>query len=210
MVVSPTNYPAGRQIFALCERDAFALAGHIARWKGAVLVDNSRDGDWASALLERIGCRVVRGSSLRGGVKALKGLCDVLTLSEGPAGIVVDGPLGPPGRAKGGVIQCARLTSRPVQALAAEASSRVTIRGSWSKIYIPLPFSRVTIALDEPLPGVEGSGAAAVGDLAAKLSERLSVMRERALAACRSAVKLSISDASASPGARMPFPGGQA
>jgi len=204
-VISPASYSFGREVFALCERDALALAGLVARAKFTVLVASSRDGDWASALLARMGCRVVRGSSIRDGAKALKGLLDILKVSDGPAGIVVDGPLGPPGRAKGGVILCGRFAARPIRALAAEASRRVIFKRSWSRIYIPLPFSRVTLALDEPLPGVEEPHAEAVGDLALELSGRLSLMRERAkLAPRQPGDNRSVSDASLAPGARMP------
>ncbi len=86
-----------------------------------MLVTIGRDGDWAAALLHRLGCRVVRGSSRRGGAAAFKGLLDKIKGSDGPTAIVVDGPLGPAGEAKEGAVACGMMTGRPVVAIAAAA-----------------------------------------------------------------------------------------
>jgi lysophospholipid acyltransferase (LPLAT)-like uncharacterized protein len=134
------EYPPDRKIFALCERDALAVAGLISGTDCTVLVTIGRDGDWASALLERLGCHVVRGSSRLGGAAALKGLLDALRASNGPTAIVVDGPLGPAGEAKNGAVACGILADRPVHAVAAAARFRIVFPGTWSGIYLPLPF----------------------------------------------------------------------
>lgn len=184
-VIRPADYPFSRELFALCERDSLALAGLVARAGFTVLVAKGRDGDWASAVLERLGCRVARGSSLRGGIQALKELLDAVQASDGPAGIVVDGPLGPAGQAKGGVILCGMHTGSPVRALGAATAHRVTFRKSWSRIYLPLPFSRVVVAVDDSLPGLEAARVDDVDDLAHLLTQRLAVMQSRAAAAHR-------------------------
>jgi len=186
-VVQPALYPLGREFFALCERDSLALAGLVAKARFTVLVARGRDGDWASAVLERLGCRVVRGSSLGGGAQALKEIFYAARGSVGPAAaaIVVDGPLGPPGQAKGGVILCGIYTGSPVRAVGAATVRRLTFHRSWSKIYLPLPFSPITIAVDDPLPGLEAARVDDVDDLADLLTQRLAVMRGRAMTALR-------------------------
>jgi lysophospholipid acyltransferase (LPLAT)-like uncharacterized protein len=207
-VISPATYPFGREIFALRERDAVALSGLVTRSKFTVLVAHGRDGDWAGAVAENLGCQVVRGSSLRDGSNAAKTLVDLLKRTNGPAGIVVDGPLGPPGRAKGGVILCGKYAEMPVRAVTAEATWRVVLRRSWSKIYLPLPFSRVIFALDDPLPGVVNAGPESVDELADELSDRLELMQERAAAAIgRPGTGISNDGASRAPRGRMSSPG---
>jgi hypothetical protein len=93
-LIAPRDYPYGRQIFALCERDALALGGILTGRRFAVLVAHGRDGDLAAAVLAALGCRVVRGSSARGGAGALRALVPLLDQTLEPLGLVVDGPPG--------------------------------------------------------------------------------------------------------------------
>ncbi len=184
-IVPADEYPPDREVFALCERDALAVAGLIAGTGCTVLVTISRDGDWASALLDRLGCHVVRGSSRLGGAAALKGLLDALRASNGPTAIVVDGPLGPAGEAKRGAVACGILADRPVHAIAAAARFRIVFPGTWSGIYLPLPFSKLVVALDEKLPIPEPPDPDQADGLSKQLTGRLQVLRRLAEGAVR-------------------------
>ena len=180
--VTPATYPYGREIFALCERDAFALAGIMGRARFTTLVAPGRDGDWATEALEAIGCRVVRGATERGGARALAHLLRELPGDNGPLALVVDGPLGPSGVAKGGAVVCAARTGRLLRPLGAAARRVLVIRRSWSKIWIPGPFTRVVVVVGEPLhvpPGLDRAGRARLAD---ELTLRLAEARRRALA----------------------------
>lgn len=159
---TPDAYRYGEQIFALTERDTVALAGIMTARRFTVLVAQGRDGDWATAALEAIGCAIVRGSSRRGGATALSRLIrdrHTARPSEprGPIALVVDGPLGPSGIAKPGAAMLAEKSARPMYALGAAARHQLTLEKTWAKIYVPLPFTRVVIALEE----VQGSGGGA-------------------------------------------------
>lgn len=147
--IHPDDFSYARQIFLLCERDALTLAGIIARRRFTVLVARGRDGDWVSAALGSMGCTVIRGSTLHQGASALARLVDVLRTSDAPAGIVVDGPIGPDGRVQPGAFYCALKAGRPVISLAASARHAFVFRRSWSRIYLPWPFTRVTIVVSE-------------------------------------------------------------
>ena len=181
------DYRFDRQIFALCERDALAIAGLIADAGCTVLVTIGRDGDWTAALLQRLGCRVVRGSSRRGGAAAFKGLLDRIGASDGPTAIVVDGPLGPAGEAKVGAVACGMMTGRPVHAIAAAARRRIVFPGTWSGIYLPLPFSKLVVACDAELPIPEPRLSDEVERLSRKLTGRLAALRRMAEEAARRA-----------------------
>jgi lysophospholipid acyltransferase (LPLAT)-like uncharacterized protein len=172
-IIHPAAFPFARQIFVLSERDAIALAGITADMGFVVLVARGRDGDWASAALEAIGCRVVRGSTRRGGARALQTLLSRLSVDARPAGLVVDGPLGPAGVAQPGAALCGIKTARPIHVLSAAASRAVVIRRSWSRLYVPLPFSRVVLFCDGPLPTPATPERQAVDLLTASITERL-------------------------------------
>jgi len=174
--IKAEDFRFDRQIFALFERDALAAAGLIAGAGCTVLVTIGRDGDWAAALLERLGCRVVRGSSRRGGAVAFKALLDALATSDTPAAIVVDGPLGPAGEAKSGAVACGMMAGRPVHAIAAAARHRIVFPGTWSGIYMPLPFSKVVVACDERLPIPEPPDPDRADRLSKQLTGRLKAL----------------------------------
>ena len=179
--VTPATYPFGREVFALCERDAFALGGIGGRARFTTLIAPGRDGDWATEAVEAFGCRVVRGATKRGGVPALAHLLRGLPGDDGPLALVVDGPLGPSGVAKGGAVVCAVRTGRPLRPVGAAARRVLVIRRSWSKIWIPLPFSRVVVVVGEPLPVPADLDRAGRERLAAELTARLAEVRGRAL-----------------------------
>lgn len=171
--IAARAYPFGRQIFALSERDAFALAGVIVDRGFTTLAAPGRDGELASAALEGIGCRVVRGARRRGGARALRELIRGLATSESPFAIVVDGPLGPADEPKPGIFMCARESGRPIVPLGAAARRSVELRRAWSRIHVPLLFATVTIVAGESLFVPAGASVDDLGRLAEELSVRL-------------------------------------
>ena len=180
--VTPATYPFGREVFALCERDAFALGGALGRARFTTLIAPGRDGDWATEVVTTLGGRVVRGATQRGGTQALARLLRDLPGDDGPLALVVDGPLGPSGIAKGGAVVCAARTGRPLRPLGAASRRAVVVGRSWSKIWIPLPFSRVVVVIGEALSVPAGLDRAGRERFAAELTLRLAEARRRALA----------------------------
>lgn len=176
-VIKPQCFPFAGEIFALCETDALALGGFMAGAGFTVLVTVGKDGDRATFVLEKLGCTVVRGSSRHRGVEALRDLVRHLESTPAPAAIVVDGPLGPAGIAKSGAVACAMLTGRPLHALAASASRSVAFPNTWSSIYLPLPFSRLAIVCDGPLPLPDRSRLDDADRHAEVLTDRLRLIR---------------------------------
>ena len=187
--VDPRRYPFGAEVFAMCEGDAVALAGFLVRSGLTVLVARGRDGDWATDLARRLGARVVRGSTRRGGEMALRELIDEGSGALRPAAIVVDGPLGPRGVANGGVVLLGRRTRPPHPAVGGAPTPPGVIQKTRSRLHVPFPFTTVAIALEEPVaPPPRGADAATRRSLlaaTAELTHRLAVARERAEALLR-------------------------
>jgi lysophospholipid acyltransferase (LPLAT)-like uncharacterized protein len=138
-------------VYALREGDLLALCGLVPGRRVAVLVAHGRDGDLATAAAETLGCRVVRGSSRHGGARALRQIVRDLRGTDHPLALVVDGPLGPAGVAKPGVLACGRWLGRRIHPVAAAAAPRLLLSRTWSGTYVPMPGARVAIAFEAPM-----------------------------------------------------------
>ena len=127
------------------------IAGlHYFRDRGVVVITSQNfDGEWIARILERFGFRTARGSTSRGGMRALVQLRR--DLSEGrPVAFTVDGPRGPARVAQPGAIWLAGATGHPILPYHIEAG-RYWTAGSWDRTQIPKPFTTVAIAIGEPM-----------------------------------------------------------
>lgn len=136
-------------IFALWHGRLLPLTYHHRREGIAALVSEHADGEYIARIIGNLGYRVVRGSSTRGAFTGLRGL--VRAARDGcDLAVTPDGPQGPRGRVKPGVIAVARLTGHPIVPTAA-AATRGWWLGKWDRFLLPKPFSRLHIAYGEPI-----------------------------------------------------------
>jgi len=180
-VVPPRRYPFATQIFAMCERDAFAIAGFVIGRDMTTLVSPGRDGDFATALVERLGARAVRGSSRHSGARALSELLKEIASREKPTILIVDGPLGPSGQAKPGILVCAQHTGREVVPVGVAARPAVVFRKAWSRLFVPWPFARVLTVCGPPLRVPPEATREEIDVLTDELTARLTEARRAAL-----------------------------
>jgi lysophospholipid acyltransferase (LPLAT)-like uncharacterized protein len=174
-------FDAGRQvIFAGWHEGVIMLPFHFRQQRGGVvMVSASRDGDIIADVVARFGLRPVRGSSGRGGRTALEAMVAAVEELRVSAGIIVDGPRGPALVAKSGALVLARETGLPV--VPGTWYARPFLRfDSWDHTILPLPFSRVVWAFEEPIFVPRDAGAATIEALRATLTERLGAARRRA------------------------------
>jgi len=122
-------------------------------WKGqgiAVPVSHSRDGDQIEAVLRRLGfAESPRGSSSRGASWLLRQMIRRVRGGQVVA-MLPDGPRGPAGQAKPGVVALARAAGTRLVPVGIAASPAVRF-GSWDRALLPLPFARVRCHYGEPL-----------------------------------------------------------
>jgi len=110
----------------------------------------SRDGDLGAELGRLWGAHVVRGSSSRGGTEGLRSLYRGMREGLGSPVVIPDGPRGPRRQAKPGAVVLAQLSGAPIVPFATFAERHWRLR-SWDRMVVPKPFSRVRVAVGEPL-----------------------------------------------------------
>ena len=114
-----------------------------------VLVSEHADGEYITRVIHRYGYETVRGSSTRGGSRALRGI--VRAAREGKSiAVTPDGPKGPPRVFKPGTLVAAQLTGLPVLPVGVGVSSGWHFN-SWDRFVVPKPLSRVRIHYGEPV-----------------------------------------------------------
>jgi lysophospholipid acyltransferase (LPLAT)-like uncharacterized protein len=138
-----------RPIMAFWHGRVFS-ATYFFRNRGiVVMISENFDGEWIARIIERFGYGTSRGSTSRGGQRALLQLKREMEKGK-PAGFAVDGPRGPGRRVQPGVVWLAKLTGNPVVPFHLEASSFWTLR-SWDRTQIPKPFSTVALTVGSPI-----------------------------------------------------------
>lgn len=115
----------------------------------AVLISASRDGEYMARAAEKLGAKVVRGSSSRRGEAGFRKLC---RWAERGASLCVapDGPKGPKYEVKEGTIYLAQKTGLPILPVSCRAKKSLTLK-SWDGFVLPLPFTSVEVRCAEPI-----------------------------------------------------------
>jgi lysophospholipid acyltransferase (LPLAT)-like uncharacterized protein len=114
-----------------------------------VLISEHRDGELIARIAESFGFRTVRGSSSRGGERALLAIASALEKGEEVA-FTPDGPRGPARVSQAGAMIAAARAQTVIVPAAVHAAAAWRL-GSWDRFLVPRPFARVTVAYGEPL-----------------------------------------------------------
>jgi hypothetical protein len=134
---------------------ALAYVTKFRNFKPIVMISQSSDGELIASLASRLGLVPVRGSSTRGGRDALMAILRALKKNPGVIHIV-DGPTGPKGVIKPGLMAMAQVTSAPIFPVIISAE-RAWVMKSWDRFLVPKPFSTVTIRWGDPFPVPRGT-----------------------------------------------------
>lgn len=141
----------------------------------ATLISEHRDGDLIAGVVEGWwGFHAIRGSSSRGGTRALRQI--VRTLKRGTAvAITPDGPRGPRQKMKPGPLLAAQMAGVPLIPAAAGSDSAWWV-GGWDRFLVPRPFARIRMAFGEPFHVPPDADAAGIDRAALALEERLNAL----------------------------------
>ena len=136
-------------IFCLWHNRIFAST-YFLRGSGIVVITSqSLDGEYIARFLKRFGYGTVRGSSTRGGLKALVETIQCLRAGM-PVALTVDGPRGPRYTAKKGAVVVANKTGNPMLPISVDLEHYWTV-GSWDQMQIPKPFTRARLIVNSPI-----------------------------------------------------------
>ena len=155
-------------------------AAYFFRDRGiVVMVSEHFDGEWIARIIERFGYGTSRGSTSRGGQRALLRLKRLMAQGR-PAGFAVDGPRGPAGTVQPGVVWLAKLTGNPVVPFHMEASSYWSLN-SWDRTQIPRPFSTVALVVGTPIEVAADTDAAGIEAKRTEVEQALHALEPRAV-----------------------------
>lgn len=118
-------------------------------FRACFLVSASVDGEVPGRIARAWGAEVIRGSANQTGALVLRDMRDVLKRGTSIV-TTADGPNGPKYEFKAGAVLMARIANVPLIPLACAAENAWYLR-RWDNFMIPKPFSRVVLAIGEPI-----------------------------------------------------------
>ena len=140
----------GRQPILALWHGRILAATLYFRDRGVVAITSRNfDGEWIARIMQRFGYGQARGSTSRGGPRALAEMKREMAAGR-PVAFTVDGPRGPVRAAQPGAVWLAGITGNPILPFHIEASSFWTVN-SWDQHQVPKPGSRLAIAIGEPM-----------------------------------------------------------
>jgi lysophospholipid acyltransferase (LPLAT)-like uncharacterized protein len=146
------------------------------RKRGIVVMSSvSRDAEYTGRVVKRFGYGTARGSSTRGGGRALAEMAQCLD-SGMEVAFTIDGPRGPVYQAKPGAVTLARHTGQAILPFHIATRRHVELP-SWDRLKVPLPFSRALTLIAEPIYVPREATGEQIAAAQAKLQSALDQLR---------------------------------
>jgi len=167
---------AGRQPILALWHGRILPAAHYFKNQGIVAIASENyDGEWIARILEKFGFGAARGSTSRGGAKALLQL--VREMKSTGVAFTLDGPRGPAEIAQPGAVWLAKATGNPLLPFHSEAASSWTLN-SWDRTLVPKPFTTVAMAIRQPIYVPRDADDAALNESRVALEASLASARQ--------------------------------
>jgi lysophospholipid acyltransferase (LPLAT)-like uncharacterized protein len=148
-----------RFIFAFWHSRILLLSYIYKRLNAAIMVSNSADGEIIAQVLQRHGHSTIRGSTRKGGLRALRDQIADMRANGRPGVVIPDGPQGPRHKVQIGVILLSKKTGFPIIPIAYSSKRRKVIN-SWDRFILPFPWIRGVIVYGHPIEVPADSDAA--------------------------------------------------
>ena len=146
---APLLKRAQRAVHAIWHH-SLLLATYRYRNQGVLtLISQHRDGEYIARIAQELGFVSARGSTTRGGARALIELRNKLRQGRDVA-ITTDGPRGPRQQVQMGVVFLAQVTGLPLVPYVIGLQSFWEMP-SWDRFRIPKPFSRAVARFGKPV-----------------------------------------------------------
>lgn len=118
--------------------------------KKVALSSPTKDGELISVPLERLNYTLVRGSSDKKSVSSTINLLKYLKKGYS-MGTPLDGPKGPKGKAKKGLLYLAQKSGVPIVPIGVAYHKKWIFQKTWDKFEMPKPFSKICIFIGEEI-----------------------------------------------------------
>ena len=149
------------------------------RDRGVVAMTSQNfDGEWIARLMARFGYEAARGSTSRGGARALVQMKRDAARGK-PVAFTVDGPRGPARVVQPGAVWLAGATGQPIVPFHIESSRHWTAK-SWDGSMVPKPGATLAIAIGAPIDVDRDADAPAIEAGRARLEGALTALERRA------------------------------
>jgi lysophospholipid acyltransferase (LPLAT)-like uncharacterized protein len=140
-----------KMVGATWHRGAIFLTWFFRNVHPMIMYSRSKDGDLIAGMAQNLGVIPVRGSSSKGGGEAFRKMVRFLGQSnKSKAATVLDGPRGPKGIAKKGMLLLSMIAEAPLLPIMVSAYPAITLKNTWDKTILPLPFSKVVVMYKAP------------------------------------------------------------
>ena len=171
----------GRQPILALWHGRILAATLYFRDRGVVAMTSENfDGEWVAQLMRRFGYDAARGSTSRGGARALAQLRREMADGRAAA-FTVDGPRGPARVAQPGAAWLASATGNPIVPFHIEADQYWTVK-SWDRHQVPKPGSALAIAIGPPILIAPKAGEEEIEAGRARIEGSLADLEEQAKA----------------------------
>ena len=115
----------------------------------SALVSRHQDGSYIAGILRMVGVSSVRGSTNHGGASAFRRM--MRTAKDKHIVITPDGPRGPRRKMQSGIVFLASHTGRAIIPTAYGCIRSWKIRGRWTDLMMPKPFTKIFLLAGEPI-----------------------------------------------------------
>jgi len=116
-----------------------------------IMISQSTDGEITARVAKKFAYRPVRGSSSKGGSKALEEMIALMKSdSRFICGTPMDGPRGPARQLKKGLLVVAKETNAVFVPMACSGTKLITLSKAWDKTILPYPFSEMVVGFGVP------------------------------------------------------------
>lgn len=165
-------------IYVFWHRCVFTATHHFRNRGIVVMTSRSLDGEYIARIIEKFGYGAARGSSTRGGVRALLAMHRDIE-AERTVAFTIDGPRGPRYVAKPGPVLLARNTQVPIMPFHI-AVERAWTLNTWDGFVVPKPFSRAVVRIGKLIRVPAALESAALDRFHAEMQATLERVRDDA------------------------------
>jgi len=172
------------QVYAPCywHQHHVLCSGLMRRWirrgfRACFLVSASVDGEVPARIARSWGAEVIRGSATQTGALVLRDMQQMMKQGKSIV-TTADGPNGPKYEFKAGAVLMARIGGAPMVPLAC-AAERAWHLNRWDDFLIPKPFSRIVLAVGDPITVPAGTPVSEMEEYRVRMEDAINSLMQQ-------------------------------